>query len=100
MTDLELTCSEYQDFIKFIFNKACAMVIRPSMQDDMLQKLFGKDSIVWEGFNVENGTMMRDFRMFPLCLYEINRGLRRLYLSFIETELYSFLIANFLLLVL
>jgi len=86
LNEIEMPASVWVEVIKFFFVKACKMIIRPSMHEIMLTKFFGSTSLAWTAFDTDSGTLRYDFQFYPLALFEINGGLRNLFIALHEME--------------
>lgn len=81
ISETEMTAESMTIVIRYLFEKAITMHIRPSMQETMLKTFFSEKSVAFECFNVGHGLMLYEVKEFPTAVFEIVAGLRKLFIS-------------------
>lgn len=98
MKEMSFKSQHWPILIRFLFQKTWGMIIRPALHELVLEKFFIKTGILWKFFNINNGKLMSEAQALSLTLFEINFGLRQLYISLCEFELYYLSILTILIL--
>jgi hypothetical protein len=89
LSELEINGKFIPVIIRFLFDAATQMRIRPRLQEDLIRCFFAESGLFHSTFNTENGEFKREVDISLLAWHEITLGLRRMFSALWGLEMYS-----------